>query len=71
MLPYQNIIKVAQVNSLEDANTYLATDRWILLDLKIIDRKDQPVYTVYILGWVGPYDREFPETDTSEFPLGK
>lgn len=67
-MDYSNVVKVFQSTSEDQVNTYLATQRWIILSIAPGQREDRRAYQLFALGWLGPYDPEFPENDTSEFP---
>ena len=57
-MDYSRIIKVVEeesVNRVKNVNKYLETGRWVIL--------------AAALGWYGPEDPEFPESDNSEFPV--
>ena len=70
MLPF-DVVKVTEVDNPSDANAYVATGRWKLLDMTCGQCWDGGCYACdsrYALGWLGPADPEHPEMDTSEFP---
>ncbi len=63
-----DVIKVDVVESLNDANVYLSTGRWILLSVigtQKWDENHSVGWFLYSLGWLGP------EGDASEFPLSE
>lgn len=71
-MDYSRIIKVVEeesVNRVKNVNKYLETGRWVILAAAPGMRDDKSAYILYSLGWYGPEDPEFPESDNSEFPV--
>ncbi|HIW17017.1 MAG TPA: hypothetical protein H9689_06090 [Firmicutes bacterium] len=67
-MDYSEIVKVVEEEDVTRVNKYLKTGRWVMLGVAAGMRDDKTAYFLYSLGWYGPYDPEFPEDDTSEFP---
>jgi len=66
-MDYSEIKKVVEMKDVEKVNRYLATGRWVLLGDAPGQYANKESYHLYSLGWLGPYDPEFPENDNSEF----
>lgn len=63
-----DIKKVVESTDTRDVNAYLSTNRWAVLTCAPGTSESGEAYILYALGWYGPYDTEFPESDHSEFP---
>lgn len=72
-MDYSWVKRVVELTDCGDVQKYIETGRWEILSIAPGQDDDHAPLNLFVLGWHGPLDPEFPThaDAASEFPLGR